>query len=151
MSTNRRTETTASDESAARRSPLRREPNAPIPSMLATRIHHAQTAQEAEERYVTCRTEWVAAMKAAASGRPSDMAALAIAQEAYESALLEAERWRSGHIVAVPVEPEPMRDLEAIVGQELSWRQVHAPPSEDAPPAKKAGPLRRVLGRLTGR
>jgi hypothetical protein len=116
----------------------------PPTSRLAARIHRTQTPQEAEEQYVATRTEWIAAMKAAASGRPSDMAALAIAQEAYETAMVERDRWLSGHLVAVPVEPDAPRDIEVVVGQELSWRKVHEPP------ARKIGLIRRFIGRLTG-
>ena len=68
---------------------------------------------------------------AANSGRAADLAALAIAQEAYEAAVHERELWESGARVAIPVEPEtPHADLGAVVGQELAWRQVHAPKPE---------------------
>lgn len=66
-------------------------------------------------------------MHAASSGRPADLAALAIAQEAYEEACAERERWEAGgKVVAVPIESDKPRNLGAIVGQELAWRQVRA-------------------------
>jgi hypothetical protein len=141
--TSRRAETNISHPAKESTSRLRHEPDGPPASRLAARIHRTHTAQEAEERYVATRTEWIAAMKAATTGRPSDMAALAIAQEAYEMALVERERWLSGQLVAIPVEPEAPRDIEVVVGQEILWRQAHQPP------ARKAGMLRRALGRLT--
>lgn len=144
MSTRRRAEPGISDADTQQRSRLRHEPDAPPASPLAARIHHSRTAVEAEERYIAARTEWITAMKAAASGRPSDMAALAIAQEAYEHAMAERDRWLSGKLVAVPIQTEAARDTDVVVEQELSWRKVHEPPTP------KAGLVRRVLGRLTG-
>ena len=84
-------------------------------------------------------------MRAANSGRSADLASLAIAQEAYESAAAERERWLTGsRVVAVPVAPEKRSGIEAAVGQELSWRTVLHP----EPP--KGGVLSRVRRRIFG-
>lgn len=67
-------------------------------------------------------------MRASSSGRPADLAALAIAQEAYEAAAAERRRWAAAPEVvrvAVPVEPvDARRGIEVVVGQELEWRRV---------------------------
>ena len=55
---------------------------------------------------MVARDAWIAAMRKANSGRSADLAGLAIAQEAYEQAMVEVERWRSGVKVAIPIEPE---------------------------------------------
>lgn len=82
---------------------------------------------EAEERYVAARDAWTSAMSRASSGRSADLASLAIAQEAYEEATAERNRWETGRPAAIPVEPEPERtNIDVIVGQEFAWRQVHA-------------------------
>jgi hypothetical protein len=99
----------------------------------------ARSPEEAEERYVAARDAWAAAMRAANSGRPADLATLAVAQEAYEAAAAEREQWASGARVAIPVGPDPNRAMDAIVGQQLAWRRVH-----EAEPPKRG-----VLGRLT--
>lgn len=101
--------------------------------------------QEAEERYAAARGEWTAAMQKASSGRPADLAALAMSQETYETALLELNRWRSGERVTIEVESEA-RGIDAIVGQELAWRRVH-----DAESRKRPGLLGRIARRLSGR
>ena len=68
--------------------------------------------------------------------------ALALAQEAYEAAVAERERWLNGGQVAIPVEVEqPARGLDAVVGQELAWRAVKH--QDDEP--------RGLLGRLKKR
>lgn len=80
-------------------------------------------------------------MRSASSGRPADLATLAICQEAYEAATVERDRWLSGARVAVPVEPEVHRaPIEVVVDQVMAWREVH----EHEKP-------RGVLGRLFGR
>jgi hypothetical protein len=84
-------------------------------------------------------------MQRASSGRPADLAALAMAQEAYESALLELNRWRAGERVAVEIMPEA-RSIDAVVGQELAWRRVHESESR-----KRRGLLARIARRLSGR
>lgn len=111
---------------------------------LTRHINAPRSLAEAEEQYVTCRDAWTAAMRAASSGRPADMATLAICQEAYEAASLERERWRSGARVAIPIEqPKNERpSIEVVVEQALAWRDVHAH-ERDKP--------RGVLGRLFGR
>ena len=75
------------------------------------------------------------------------MASLAIAQEAYELAVEERERWLSGKTVAIPVDPEAVghdRDLNAAIAHELAWRVVL-----DSP--KPAGLLGRIRLRLGGK
>ena len=80
-------------------------------------------------------------MRAASSGKPAALASLAIAQEAYEAATEERDRWLSGIRVAVPVEPQAHRaPIEVVVEQSMAWRKVH----EHEKP-------RGVLGRLFGR
>lgn len=114
-------------------------------SPLAERLHRPHSREEAEERYVAARGEWTAAMKAASSGRSSDLAALAIAQEAYEAALAERERWAASPKVPIPVEPDRPQGIEVVVGQELSWRRVHEHEQEREQAAKTR---RGILGRL---
>ena len=97
------------------------------------------------EHYTAARDAWVAAMRAANSGRPADMASLALAQEEYELAVVERDRWRSSGTVSIPVEPEEHRSIEAIVGQQLAWRDVHHEEQE-----RQRRP-RGLLGRLFGR
>jgi hypothetical protein len=111
-------------------------------SALAQRRHGPRTRQEVEQRYVAARETWVAAMRAANSGRPADLAALAIAQEAYEAAAAERTRWESSGRVAIPVEPEPEQKLGAVVGQEVAWRQVR---HIDDKPTGILGRLRRRM------
>lgn len=102
--------------------------------------------EEAEAAYVTARDAWIEAMRRANTGRPADLASLAITQGAYELATAEVERWRSGKRVAIPVEPDAKRaGLEAAIGNEMAWRRVH-----DVIP-KQPGRIARVLRRVTGR
>jgi hypothetical protein len=85
-------------------------------------------------------------MRAAGSGRPADMASLAIAQEAYEAASAELERWRTGRRIAVTVEPDKTQSaINVVVGQELAWRKVHGQNS------KRPGLIDRLLGRTDRR
>ncbi len=110
-------------------------------SGLAQRISAPRSLDEAEAQYVSCRDAWTGAMRAAASGRPADMATLAICQEAYEAAAIERDRWLSGQRIAIPVEPEAERaSIDVVVEQAMAWRQVH---EHDKP--------RGLLGRLFGR
>jgi hypothetical protein len=110
-------------------------------SGLAQRIASPRSLAEAEVEYVRCRDAWTAAMRAASSGRPADLATLAICQEAYEAATVERDRWLSGARVAVPVEPETKRaPYEVVVDQVMAWRDVH-----------EQGKPRGVVGRLFGR
>jgi hypothetical protein len=135
-----------SPERAAPATPSTRgRPDAVGHSALAQRINGPQTPEQAEQRYVAARDAWTAAMRAASSGRPADLASLAIAQEAYEAAAAERERWLSGGRIAIPVESEDTRhSLDVAVGQELEWRRVrhHEP---------EGGLLSRVRRRLFGR
>ncbi|CAN5395757.1 hypothetical protein BH24CHL10_BH24CHL10_09300 [soil metagenome] len=102
--------------------------------------------EEAEATYVATRDAWVVAMRGANSGKPADLATLAIAQEAYEAASAEVEQWRSGGRIAIPIQTEAERSgIRIAVGQELEWRRVlhHE--------EKQPGPLGRLVRRLTGR
>jgi hypothetical protein len=111
-------------------------------SGIAHRRVGPQSEAEAHDGYVAARDAWTAAMRAAGSGRPADLASLAIAQEGYEAASAELERWRSGRRIAVPVEPDRVRTaIGVVVGQELAWRDVHG--VETKP--------RGLIGRLLGR
>jgi hypothetical protein len=59
----------------------------PRQSALTHRIESAaRSPEEAEARYVAARDAWTAAMRAANSGRPADLATLAVAQDAFEAA-----------------------------------------------------------------
>lgn len=95
-------------------------------SALAHRLVAApHSREEAEERYIAARDAWTKAMHAANSGRPADLASLALTQEVYEAAVVERERWLAGGRIATPVErAEPRRNIEAAVGQEMAWRAV---------------------------
>ena len=94
--------------------------------------------------YVAARDAWIAAMRAAASGRPADLAALAITQEAYEAAAAEWQDWESGERVAIPIESDRSASVGAVVGQELAWRKLHEP-------AKAPGVMGRIARRLRGK
>ena len=108
---------------------------------LSQRMAAPRSLAEAESHYVSCRDAWTAAMRAAASGRPADMATLAICQEAYEAAAIERDRWLSGQRIPIPVEPEAERaPIDVVVEQTMAWRDVH---DHDKP--------RGFLGRLFGR
>lgn len=111
---------------------------------ITQRINSPRSLAEAEEHYVTCRDAWTAAMRAASSGRPADMATLAICQEAYEAAALERDRWLSGGRVAISVEQprDEHASIEVVVDQGMAWRDVHDH-ERDKP--------RGLLGRLFGR
>jgi hypothetical protein len=132
----------ASAESHAPPKPAGLSARVGISERLAT---HPHSLAEAEEIYVVMRDAWTAAMRQANSGRPADMASLAIAQEAYEAAAKERELWLTGKRVAIPVESEHDHGISAVVQQELAWRHVHR--TEEPRP----GPLRRLARRLTGR
>lgn len=141
----------------ARDKRTRRAP-APAPSADADTNHeptvegHAHTGpltdrprshEDAEARYVAARDEWVAAMRRANSGRPADLASLAIRQEAYELAAAELERWRSVPKTAIRIEPEVKRSgIDVVIGQEMAWKRVHDHSDEPKPS---------FLGRLLGR
>ena len=100
---------------------------------------------EAEARYADARDAWIVTMRKANSGRPADLASLAIAQQAYELAMADVERWRSGAMVAFSIEPENhVHELQTAVGQEFAWRRVHELQQE-----KRPGPLGRLVRRFT--
>ena len=138
---------TLTEQEAAAPGPLRHR-HAP-PSGIANRIARAHSREEAEERYVAAREAWTAAMRAANSGRSSDLAALAMAQEAYESALADRERWASSPSVALPVGDERPSGLDAVVGQELSWRRVHEHERERERQREQPKGLRGLIRRIT--
>jgi hypothetical protein len=101
--------------------------------------------EDLENRYVAARDAWTRAMRTASSGKPADMASLAIAQEAYEAVTEEREHWLAGGKIVIPIERDPEHhDIEVAVGQELEWRRVLAPP-------KKPGFFGRIRRRLGGR
>ncbi|MEO6578577.1 MAG: hypothetical protein ABIO99_06735 [Candidatus Limnocylindria bacterium] len=111
---------------------------------LTDRPHSREAA---ESQYVATRDEWIAAMRRANSGRPADLASLAIRQEAYEQATIEVERWRSAPRVAIPIEPEPRRSgIEVAIGQEMAWKRVHEKQGTPDP-----GLVGRLLRRVRGR
>jgi hypothetical protein len=112
---------------------------------VTARLAGAHSRDEAEARYIAARDAWTQAMRAASSGRPADLASLAIAQESYEAAHAERERWISGVTVAIPVQPEHHdRELEAAITHELAWRVVLDPP-------KPEGVFTRLRRRIGGR
>jgi hypothetical protein len=113
--------------------------------------HRPRTQADVEERYVAAREAWTAAMRAAQSGKPADLAALAIAQDAYETALAEKQRWDSSPRVAIPIEPDRPNGIDAIVGQELSWRRVHELDQEHQQTQSRPKGLRGLVRRLRGR
>lgn len=129
---------------------LRRDRHA-TPAGTADRLARPRSREEAEERYAVAREAWTAAMRAANSGRSSDLATLAMAQEAYEEALADRERWASSPSVPIPVRTDRPSGLEAVVGQELSWRRVHEHEREQARAREQPGGLRGLVRRITRR
>lgn len=127
--------------------PTAAEPLAPEPIRDdASRTSHptpALTRAEAESRYAAARDAWTAAMRAANSGRPADLASLAIAQEAYELAVAERDAWANSDRIPVTIEREPGAGIAAAVSQELAWRHVREPQEE----VGWLGRLRRRLSR----
>lgn len=105
-----------------------------------------RSVEEAESRYIACRDAWTAAMRAANSGRPADLASLAIAQGAFEEATAELQAWRSGSRVAIPIQPERnTAGLQAAINQEIAWRRMHEPkPTQE-------GALSRLVRKVTRR
>jgi hypothetical protein len=140
--------TTTEQESAAP-APLRHR-HAPS-SGMAERLSRPHSREEAEERYIAAREAWTGAMRGANSGRSSDLAALAIAQEAYEEALADRERWASSPSVAIPVGEDRPNGLEAVVGQELSWRRVHEHEREQEQARQRPRGLGALFRRITRR
>jgi hypothetical protein len=115
------------------------------------RARRAHTREEVEELYVAAREAWTAAMRAAQSGKPADLAALAIAQDAYETALAEKRRWDASPRVAIRIEQDRPHGIDAIVGQELSWRRVHELEQEHQASQSRPKGLRGLVRRLRGR
>lgn len=103
------------------------------PAPAGPQADDPRTADDVERAYVAAREAWTAAMRASSSGRPAEMAALAIAQEAYEAASLERQRVQrlESNPVAIPIErgPQP-RGIDAVIGQEMAWRDLKQPPRE---------------------
>ena len=133
------TRTAADADGPAPSAPLRQAAAPATP--LRARLARPRSPEEAEERYLACRNEWTAAMRAAASGKLADLAALAMAQQAYEEALAEHQRWQTGPRTPMPVQPDRPHGINAVVGQELSWRRIHEHDQE------KPRGLRRFFGR----
>ena len=140
---------TVTDEVPSDAGPLRHRHAAP--SGIANRLARPHSREEAEQRYVEAREAWTAAMKAANSGRSSDLAALAMAQEAYEEALADRARWASSPSVAIPVADERPSGLDAVVGQELSWRRVHEHERAQELARQQPRGLRGLVRRITRR
>jgi len=83
-------------------------------------------------------------MRASTSGRPADLAALAIAQQEYEAAAAERERWKRQQAVAIPIATsEPRRNLDIVVGQEAEWRRVK---ERDSDGGGLIGRVKRLFG-----
>lgn len=123
----------------------------PASSGMANRLSRPHSREEAEERYVSARDTWTAAMRAANSGRSTDLAALAMAQEAYEAALAERERWASSPSVPISVGDHRPSGLEAVVGQELSRRRVREHEREQELARERPRGLRGLVRRITRR
>lgn len=145
--TDRRVRTTDLEPAAQAQLRHRHAPS----SAIAARLARPHSREEAETRYVAAREAWTAALRAASSGRSSDLAALAIAQDAYEEALADRERWASSPSVAIPIGDERPSGLEAVVGQELSWRRVHEHEREQELARERPRGLRGLLRRISRR
>jgi len=145
--TDRRIVTTEQEAAAPAQLRHRHQPS----SGMADRLARPHSREEAEERYVRAREAWTAAMRTANSGRASDLAALAMAQEVYEDALADRERWASSPSVARPVGEERPSGLEAVVGQELSWRRVHEHERRVEHERERPRGLRGLVRRITRR
>jgi hypothetical protein len=74
----RATRPTKSVAADGARAPIQRIGSAIHSAGFTERIAAPRTMEEVEQRYVASRDAWVAAMRAANSGRPADMATLAI-------------------------------------------------------------------------
>ena len=104
-----------------------------------------RSLEEAEAQYVVARDAWTAAMRRASSGRPADLASLAIAQEAYEMASAQRDGWQAGRNVTPVEDRSRPRGVEVIAHQDLAWQRVRQ--GTDRHP----GRLRRLTRRLLGR
>ena len=114
----------AGDATRTPQVPTRRE--APAPDAGTARPdERARSREEAEARFAVAHDAWIVAMRGASSGKPADLARLAIAQATYEVAAAERELWASSR-VTIPVHPDDGRKgIDAVVGQELAWRRIH--------------------------
>jgi hypothetical protein len=126
-------------------SPLRRA-HAPSVGITPRAPDRAVSLEDAEQRYTAAREAWASAMRGAASGRSADLATLAVAQEAYEAALAERDRWASGARVPIAVVPDRPKSIESVVGQELTWRLAHNGEQNRQRPKGLRGLLRRMRG-----
>lgn len=141
--TTRPTQSTSADGAAT---PTQRIGSSMSSTGISQRINAPRSLAEAEKHYVACRDAWTSAMRAAASGRPADMATLAICQEAFEAASAERDRWLSGARVAIGIDSahehaaHERAAIEVVVDQALAWQDVH---DHEKP--------RGFLGRLFGR
>ena len=120
---------------------------APPSTRFSQRLHAAPTAEDAEAAYIAARDAWTHAMRAASSGRAADLASLALAQETYEAAAAERERWLAaspskGAALGIG-QPGASRAVEIVVGQELEWKRVQ----ELEPRTGLGARLKRLLGR----
>ena len=105
-----------------------------------------RSLEEAEARYVVARDVWTAAMRRSSSGRPADLASLAIAQEAYETASAQRDGWTASGRTAIPV-GDRWRPLgvDVIEQQELAWQRVRQ--GTDRRPRLLSRLARRITGR----
>jgi hypothetical protein len=134
----------AVDPAAVVPAPTRMTP--PTPGSHAREATAPRSREEAETQYIAVRNAWTLAMHRASSGRSADLASLAIAQQAYEEAVAERERWETGNRLAIPIEPDPRTSVEVIVGQDLAWQRVH-----EAEQRRRPGVLSRLARRIKGR
>jgi hypothetical protein len=136
----------ASEAAAGPKAPATRTRKTAKPAAVTLPVGAPQSRADAEAAYAAARDAWVESMRKANSGRSADLASLALTQQAYEQALAEVQKWRSGVRVAFKIEPENhTQELEAAVGQEFAWRRVHQLQE------KPMGLLARLRRRLTGR
>jgi hypothetical protein len=89
-------------------------------------------------------------MRRASSGRPADLASLAIAQEVFEMASAQRDGWqaagRSAHLVRE--DHSRPQGVDVIARQDLAWRRVR----ESALPGPRLlGRMARFARRLVGR
>ena len=137
----------APEATAGPKAPAPRTRKTASPAVVAAPVGAPRSRAEAEARYADSRDAWVACMRKANSGRPADLASLAIAQQTYELAMAEVERWRSGAMVAFSIQPEThVHEVKTAVGQEFAWRRVH-----ELQQQKPLGPLARLVRRFTRR
>lgn len=136
----------ASEATEGPKAPATRKEETAPPAAVVTPIGPPRSREESEARYAAARDAWVESMRRANSGRSTDLASLAITQEAYELAMADVEGWRSGLKMAFKIEPEThSHGLQTAVGQEFAWRRVHELQQ------RQPGRLTRLVRRLTGR